>query len=264
MPRIRIHDADLYYEQHGEGPPLVLIGGLGVNLTYWATTVEALSRRHSILVYDHRGAGRSDASPGPYGIEALADDLLALLDALEISQAHLLGHSMGGFVALHLAAHHPERVSRLVLYSTSAVMHWPAVRFIESIEKVWSECPEISSGALTRIFTPWNWSPKLLSDNHQVEMIVQLADQNPYKMSLEAYRAQVAACLAFNAEPLLARIRARTLVVAGEHDLIAPPQVQRHLAHALDSEPLFSDAAHNTHLENPKWFAQRVLDFTTA
>lgn len=265
MPTAAIDGVDLYYEVEGEGPPLVLVNGLGANLVYWAPVVSRLKARHTVVTYDHRGAGRSDTPPGPYSIARLTDDLIGLLDALAISRAIIVGHSMGGYVAMQTAAHHPARVDRLVLYSTAAEMSWPAARFIESVERVWTACPDIPSSALTRIFTPWSWSPEKLSSDGFVEMLAQFADENPYKMTLEGFRAQMEACFGFEGLPLLDRIDAPTLVIGGRNDLLSPLAAQQRLADGVGGARLVvSNAAHNTHVEAPAWFAEEVLGFTSA
>ena len=263
MPTLEVNGVDLYHETMGEGPAIVFINGLGAQLLYWMQVASRLSAHRRVIVFDHRGSGRSATASAPVTVEQMSDDLMGMLDALGVERATLVGHSMGGYIAMQVAAEHPSRVHRLVLYSTSAEMNWPALRFIESVERVWSECPDISSGGLTRIFTPWNWSPARLRDNALMETIVQLADANPYKMTLEGFRAQVEACRAFEGSRLLPRIAAPTLVVGGAHDLIAPLELQRNLTRQVEGSRLaVSESGHNTHLEEPDWFTEQVLAFS--
>lgn len=261
MPTISRGPLSIYYESHGDGDPLVFVGGLGVHLGYWAPLLGYLGGRRKILI-DHRGTGRSTSTPEPYTVADLAEDVLAVLDALQIEQADWVGHSMGGYVVMHIAAHAPSRVRRAVLYSTSATLNWASVRFIESIERVWAECPQVSTAALSRIFLPWNWSPRILSDDKQVELLVQTAELNPYKMTRESFGAQLAAARGFDAASLLPRIEAPVLVVAGRHDLLAPLEHQRAMVDRLSHAQLeVSEAAHNTHLEETEWFARTVTGF---
>jgi 3-oxoadipate enol-lactonase len=120
MPVQRVRDIDMYYEVHGTGEPLVLIGGLGNDISEWGWMVEWCARTHTVLAFDNRGAGRTDKPDAPYSIEMMAGDTDALMEALGISWAIVLGVSMGGRVALALALDHPERVASLILVSTSA------------------------------------------------------------------------------------------------------------------------------------------------
>ena len=125
MPVVRVGDIDMYYELHGEGPPVVVICGLGGVLsdTEWLT--RALAEVNRVLVFDNRGAGRTDKPEAPYSIPMMAADTDGLMDALGIRQASVLGISMGGRIALELALSYPDRVSRLILVSTMAAARTP-------------------------------------------------------------------------------------------------------------------------------------------
>jgi 3-oxoadipate enol-lactonase len=110
----------MYYEVHGIGDPVVLIGGLGNDISKWEWMIQWCAQTHTALAFDNRGAGRTDKPDAPYSIEMMAGDTDALMEALGISDATVLGVSMGGRVALELTLTHPERVARLILVSTSA------------------------------------------------------------------------------------------------------------------------------------------------
>src|SRR3990170_4520008 len=122
MPFATVGGLRMYYEWHGEapGPPLVLAMGLGGDLTAWGLQLAAFAPAHRCLVFDNRGAGRSDAPDAPYTIPGMAADLLGLLDALDIPRAHLLGVSMGGAIVQEAALAAPERVASLQLHCTWA------------------------------------------------------------------------------------------------------------------------------------------------
>lgn len=120
MPTVRVGDIDVYYEVHGDGPPLVFVGGLGVDLTVFAPFVAQLARGFRVLTFDHRGAGRTDKPDIVYSIPMMAEDTAGLMDALGLARAHVVGVSMGGRIAMELAARYPGRVDRLVLISTAA------------------------------------------------------------------------------------------------------------------------------------------------
>src|SRR3712207_194537 len=120
MSIARINGIDLYYEETGSGPPLLLIAGLGGNTLGWVMLLPALAQHFRVIAFDNRGAGRSSAPPGPYTTRQMADDAAALLAHLGIERAHVLGLSLGGMIAQELALAHAERVDRLVLYATYA------------------------------------------------------------------------------------------------------------------------------------------------
>lgn len=120
MPVVNVGDITTYYEVHGDGEPLVFIGGLGADISLYAALLDDLARCHRVIAFDNRGAGRTSKPDAPYSIGLFADDTLGLLDALGLDVVDLVGMSMGGRIALELAATHPDRVRRLVLISTSA------------------------------------------------------------------------------------------------------------------------------------------------
>ena len=120
MPRARVNDIELYYEVHGEGQPVLWIPGLGVDVKYFADLVGDLATSCLVVAFDPRGAGESDKPDVPYTIDGMAADALALLDALDIESAIVVGCSMGGRTALNMALNHAHRVERLVLAATSA------------------------------------------------------------------------------------------------------------------------------------------------
>jgi pimeloyl-ACP methyl ester carboxylesterase len=131
VPVARISDVDLYYELHGQGEPVVLIGGLGSDLGMFGGIVARLAATAQVLAFDNRGSGRSGMPDVPYSIDMLAADTAGLMETVSIPAAHLVGISMGGSVALALALAHPELVRGLVLVSASArkparlTLSWP-------------------------------------------------------------------------------------------------------------------------------------------
>lgn len=120
MPTVQANGISIYCEVSGAGEPLVLIGGLGADISLTAGLAPAFADRYQVVVFDNRGAGRSSKPDLPYTIAMMAEDTAALLTALAIERAHLLGISMGGRIALEFALAHPDRVGKLVLVSTSA------------------------------------------------------------------------------------------------------------------------------------------------
>ena len=116
----------MYYEIHGDGEPLMLIVGLGTDISEWDGIIRWLAKKYKVLAFDNRGAGRTDKPDTPYSIEMMAHDTAGLMQTLGIEQAHILGISMGGRIALALALRYPTSVKKLVLVSTSArsIKNW--------------------------------------------------------------------------------------------------------------------------------------------
>src|SRR2546425_2111357 len=110
MPTISIGDAQLWYEEAGAGPPLLLISGLNGIGSWWATQVQYLAPEFRVITHDHRGVGRSTWSEITYSVDQMAADVVRLMDALGIDSAHLVGHSTGGAIGQVIAQAHPERL----------------------------------------------------------------------------------------------------------------------------------------------------------
>lgn len=120
MPYTTIPSGKTYYEVHGEGEPLLLHPGFGCTVEIYWRNMLPLAEHFRVIVFDPRGAGRSDDGSPTLLMKDFADDATALLDALDIETAHVVGTSFGGMVAQHIAIEHPARVRRLVLACTSA------------------------------------------------------------------------------------------------------------------------------------------------
>src|SRR4051812_17457337 len=123
MSILVVDDGTRIHYQAGDppdGPPLLFINSLGTDLGMWAPQARALAEHGRIIRYDTRGHGLSDAPPGPYTVERLGLDAVALLDALGIERANVCGLSLGGLTALWLAIHRPGRIGRAVFANTSA------------------------------------------------------------------------------------------------------------------------------------------------
>lgn len=129
MPTIQLEQVSLYFEEHGAGPPLLLLHGLGSSGQDWELVLPQLAARHRVIVPDVRGHGRSDKPPGPYGIPLFAQDIAALCDRLGIRAAHVVGLSMGGMLAFELAVHRPDLVLSMVIINSGPDMVPRTLRF---------------------------------------------------------------------------------------------------------------------------------------
>lgn len=113
--RVDLGDAEIHTEITGTGADLLLVAGLGGRGAFWANQVQAFARHFRVITHDHRGCGHSTPGKAIWGAEQMAEDLIALMDALGIEKAHLVGHSTGGAIGQHIALRWPERLERLVL-----------------------------------------------------------------------------------------------------------------------------------------------------
>lgn len=265
MPRVDVNGVELHYDIVGDGPPLLLLAGLGMHGGGWQPVVPALAARRRLILIDNRGCGRSVTPPGPYTVAQMAEEAVGVLDHIGLGSLDVLGHSMGGFMAMHIAATYPTRVRRLVLYGTANDCSVRGAIGLDSVERLWTRFPQIELGLLSRMLMPWLWAPQTLEDPDSVEALVALAVSNPWPQSRDGYRGQLRAVVDFRAASLLSRIVAPTLLLVGRHDVVTPVERAQELADALPTTRLMiGDGGHNMHSEVPEWFADSVLDWIVA
>jgi len=224
VPKVHLPTGvSLYYETHGAGEPLVLIPSTAFSCEVWKPyQVPALSRAVNLIIHDPRGSGRSAASQQVYTIAQMADDVAALLDHLKIPSAHLLGHSMGGRIALEMALNFPGRVKSLIMAASGSgqaarpgpdcipgLPHWLVIRLVEKgFEKALREEFCETSAFFTDDYRK----------NHpdKVEEFFQLAWATHSK--LPEYIRLIIARHNWEATHRLGDVQCPTLVLIGDHD----------------------------------------------
>lgn len=261
MPTVCVKEINLYYEQHGAAEPLILIQGLGLDSSAWLHQIPMLSQHYQIICLDNRGIGRTDAPQMDYSTEQMAEDTIALLDSLEIRQAHVLGFSLGGCIAQTLALRYPERIRRLILVNTAA--HLPAIT--RYIIQVWLKMLQAGVAPEIRMRTqlPWLFTDTFFQNEQQIDQLINASLQYPYVQTVEGYMGQVAACVKHDTSNHLEQIMAPTLVLAGQADRLIPVASSQGLAAAIPGAllHLVENGGHNFFWESPELFNQAVLDF---
>ena len=261
---IRANEQELFYEIHGDGPPLVLVMGIGYDSSLWTLQqVPVLSTRFGVIIFDNRDAGRSSRARRPYTIADMADDVAGLLDALDIHRTHLLGLSMGSMIGMEFALRHADRLDRLVLAGPAAAPERSAVDPISVWN--WVKATDASGAVFGSQQLTWLFSSAFLRNHQAVQDTVALLASNPNPIDPEAYDRQAQAYLHFDALDRLDRIKAPTLVIAGEQDLLTPPWVAREVAEGIPGarlEIITGDGtSHLLPLERPNDFNQLVTNF---
>ena len=262
MPTIVRDDVTLNYRVDGadDAPPLLMSNSLGTDLDMWSPQIGVLTENFRVIRYDTRGHGASSVPEGPYSIDQLGHDALAVLDQLTIERAHFCGLSMGGLTGLWLAQHAPERIARMVLANTGAKIgnddFWNAR--IESIRGAGaSGLPaNIVDAVVERWFTKRyrGISPQGVARIRR--MLVQT--------SSAGYAANCAAIRDADLRGPLAQIEASTLVIAGTHDPSTPPSLGLEIADAIpDAQYLELDSAHLSNIEQAGAFNAALVHFLT-
>lgn len=256
MSIIKVDGAGMHYREDGpaNAPVLVLSHSVGTDLTMWEPQVADFSRRFRVLRYDARGHGASAVTPGPYSIERLGRDVLGLLDGLGINRVHFCGLSMGGMVGMWLAVHAPERLDRLVLCNTAALLG-PREMWDARIAAVNSEgMAAITPAALARWFTEHT----LQRPHAMVEAMRRVL----LATSPQGYSACCAAIRDMDQRDAIAAVRAPTLVIAGTRDVATPPADGQFLAQRIPGAHYVElDAAHLSNIEAADQFTEAVLSF---
>lgn len=264
MPTARVGDINIYYEVSGEGQPLVLIPGLGADLTDWMFQIPEFSKKYKVVAFDNRGTGRSEAPDAPYSTRMMADDTAGLMDALGIDGAHVLGYSMGGFIAQEFAINYPERTKSLILAATCAA---PAAYDDLSqyhVEQAWAAAvAEVSPKTFVRMQLPYLVTSEFFDKPEMVTMWVEAISANPYRTQPYAYRRLSVASLQHDTRTRLKRITAPTLVLVGKEDILLPVKVSEELAALVPRARLVAleGGAHAMWVETPDKFNQAVLHF---
>ncbi|MDA8484485.1 3-oxoadipate enol-lactonase [Pseudomonas resinovorans] len=262
MPAVRLADGDLNYLLEGSTgkPVLVLSNSLGTDLHMWDAQIPAFTQHFQVLRYDTRGHGKSLVSEGPYSIEQLGGDVLALLDALDIEKAYFCGLSMGGLIGQWLAINAPARIERLVLCNTAAKIGAPEV-WNPRIDTVLSggaqAMRDLRDASISRWFTP----DFAEAEPAKVEPIVGMLAQT----SPEGYAANCAAVRDADYREQLGRISAPTLIVCGSGDPVTTTEQGRFMQERIAGAELVEfHAAHLSNVQAGDAFSERVLAFLTA
>ncbi len=225
MPHAQTNNIKLYYELHGRGEPLVLIPGLGYDGWMWHRMIPGLAERYQVIRIDNRGVGQSDKPAGPYTAAMLAADVVGLLDALGLPKAHIMGHSMGGFIAQAFALDYPDRVDRLILSATN----FGGPRHVPISTEAMAVLMDMSGDPIERLRRgiAVSCAPGFVDVNPElVEQWVNYRVAHPIDPA--GYQAQLAIGLGLIAEAAafdhrLTTVTAPTLILFGAEDKVVPP-----------------------------------------
>ena len=237
---------EVAYTEDGpaDAPVVVLSNSLGATRGMWDPQVPALAERYRVVAYDTRGHGDSPSPAGPWSLDDLVDDVVALLDRLGVQRAHVAGLSLGGMTALRLAAREPARVDRLVALATSAKPDPQGFLDRAAAARSGGTAP-LAPTVVSRWLTPGYAAehPDLVA---RLEAMIAGADDEGYALCCE-----VVATVDLRED--LGRITAPTLVVSGAEDPALPPPHQQAIAEGIAGASLVSvsPGAHLPNLEQP-------------
>lgn len=259
MAFVQLAEGELHYTLEGpqNAPVLVLSNSLGTDLHMWDAQMAAFTEHFRVLRFDTRGHGQSLVTPGPYRIEQLGHDVLALLDALHIEKAHFCGLSMGGLIGQWLGINAGNRLLKLVLCNTAAKIGDPSIwnpRIETVLRDGTAAMVALRDASIARWFTVDFAQANPMAAKRITDM---LAATSP-----EGYAANCAAVRDADFRDQLSSIRVPLLVIAGTEDAVTPPSgghfIEQHVPGAEYAEFY---AAHLSNVQADAAFSERVLGF---
>ncbi len=247
--RARLNDCDILYTSQGSGSPLVLIHGFPVDHTIWTPQTEALSKDHQVVTFDLRGHGKSEATPGVYSMELLAQDMKALLDHLGLDRIVLGGLSMGGYVAFAFLKEYQDAVQGLILADTRAeadTVETRSRREEQALEALQNGAGSLADKLILTMFTP------------ETQERNKALTGRVYEIMRSMSPIGVAGALGGMAQrpdstAFLSLIRVPTLILVGDQDSTTPLADSQRMADRIVGSQLviIPRAAHLTSLERP-------------
>jgi pimeloyl-ACP methyl ester carboxylesterase len=252
----------LYWEAGGEGEPLLLIQGLGFSGAMWYRLLPALEAEYRVIRYDARGIGRSDVPDGPYSIDLMASDAVAVLDAAGAEVAHVFGCSLGGIVAQEVALSHGDRVRSLILCCTHPAgpeAIWPGENVMEMLRNRTQMAPEDAIRASIEVgYAPTTPRQRIDED---------IAKRMELPTSNEGYTNQLMAGLGYpGTMGRLPQLAKPTLVITGDADQMVPPANSDNMAAAIPGarKVVVPGAGHVIFTDAPDAVTDAMLEFLGA
>jgi pimeloyl-ACP methyl ester carboxylesterase len=264
MPKVHVHDVELYYEETGSSAvpkrgAVVFAHGLLFDRRIFEHQVAALSESYRCIAFDFRGHGETEVTRGGYGMDTLADDAAALIEALGAAPCHFVGLSMGGFVGLRLASRRPELIRSLVLLDTSAdpepSENLPRYRLLNLVARLFG------LRAVAGRVMPILFGRTTLAERRDLTALWR--DRVAKQDRRGVTRAVIGVVERDGVADELARIRVPTLVLVGEEDTATTPEKSERLRHGIAGAELVTipRAGHMSSLENPEAVTRALRDF---
>jgi pimeloyl-ACP methyl ester carboxylesterase len=254
MPVVKVNGVNINYKVEGQGEPLVMVMGFAGDQRGWRYQIPAFKKHYQVITFDNRGVGKSDKPQGPYTIGMMAKDTVCLMDYLGIKQAHIMGVSMGGYMAQEIASNYPEKVTKLILGCTQA---------------------NPVNGTTAETLEAWSWPiRKLIARvfdlsvdrrlNRLIFMpIIKFRCRRMDESAARGLLGQKEACAGFNGLEKLKHIQAPTLVIVGTNDRVIMPTSSELMAKEIPLARLVTikNGSHLVFQEASKTFNNEVLNF---
>ncbi|SNS69064.1 Pimeloyl-ACP methyl ester carboxylesterase [Belliella buryatensis] len=262
MPHLQVNQVDLFYTDEGSGKETIVFShGLLWSQKMFRDQIDFLKKYYRVIAYDHRGQGQSEVTPGPYDMDLLAADALALIGHISDRPVHFVGLSMGGFVGMRLAARHPEKIKSLILLETSAnpepVENLPKYKMLNGIVKWLGVIPPVAQSVMKIMFAQsWLENPKNKSAIQTWTKELQ-SNNKTITRSVEAviYRKGV--------EEEIRSIQCPTMILVGDEDVATKPEKAKFIQMSIPNAKLhmIPGAGHSSSIEKPDEVNRMIADW---
>jgi len=260
MPQIQVDSVSYYYELSGKEKPLIFIPGYGANHTAWRYVYPAFTDRHQVIIFDNPASGRTIDQEGPLTAESMADGVAGLIDALELREPHIVGHSMGGSIAQLLSIKYPDKIDRLIIANSCS--RWNS-RVLMAMQGL---IDAIKCGASLycqlEISLPWLCGEKVLADPDRAAALREMILANPTPPSLEELERQYQVLSEFDSSDSIGQIKAPTLVIISDDDILARPAESEELAGKISGARIARlPGGHMSEYEEPEKLTAAIRHF---
>jgi pimeloyl-ACP methyl ester carboxylesterase len=260
MPHVKLNSLNFYYEVEGEGPPLVLIAGLSADSSSWDLIKPFLVKKFQVIRFDNRSVGRTEIPSHSYTIAEMGEDVIALLDHLGISKAHLLGHSMGGTIAQTVALQWPHYLERLIISHSFVKVAARSLFWMHHCAALYDahQAPEETMP----VVAPWIFSNNFFTDPRHMKRLIAFRKNYPYPQDPRGFRQQVEAIAAFDSRDWVNKLSLPTAIFAGEEDILTPLEGSLYLHEQIkDSQLVVQEGAHMPLMEMSRRYAKAIEQF---
>jgi len=262
MPRVKVNDITMNYEQQGSGEPLILIPYLAVDNACYAFQVAEYAKHFTCISVDPRGAGETDKPEGDYTTELFADDISGFMQAIGVESAHISGLSLGAAIGMWLAVKQPQKVKSLSIHSG-----WTkSDEFLKTVVESWVVMLK-ATGSVTEMIIagifPWCFTPELYAAKPDyIQSLAGFVRSRPAQPP-DAFKRQTDAVMAHDIESQLGQIKAPTQITFGRHDQVTSTRFANALTENIPGSELiiFEDCSHAPIYENVEDFNRKTLDF---
>jgi len=260
MPTVKLNNLNFHYEIEGKGPPLLLIAGLGCDSSHWNFVKPLLVKTFQVITLDNRSVGRTETPSCSYTIREMGEDVIALLEYLNISKTHLLGHSMGGAIAQTIAHRAPRYIDRLIISNSMAQVVPRALFWLHHCANLYDAHKPLEE--TMSIVAPWVFSNMFFTDPKKVEKLLSQKKAYSYQQSASGFRQQVEAVASFDSRSWIDQLSLPSCIITGKEDILTPLEGAQYLhQHIKNSQLLIQEGAHSPMFEIPEEYADAIKNF---